>query len=152
MSLSPRLRAVAGLVPQKARSAADVGAGDGQLALALSGRGLHVIATERAAGPFQRLRRLAGGLECRLGEGLDPLREGEVEGVVLAGMGGPTIARVLSRGAVVARRLSWLVLQPQQRAHQLERWLAAHGYEIMRAEWAIQGHRLYRVLLVAPES
>jgi tRNA (adenine22-N1)-methyltransferase len=136
------------IVPAGACSVVDVGAGDGQLALALAERGLRVVATERAAGPFERLERGAAGLDCRLGDGLGPLLPGEVEGAVLAGMGGATITAILDRAGDGARSLDWLVLQPQQGAHELERWLMAHGYQILEATWAVQGRRLYRVLLV----
>src|SRR5437899_9825594 len=94
--MSPRLRAVAAAVPRGAGSVADVGAGDGQLARHLAARPQRVVATERLPGPFERLQARSPGLDCRLGDGLSVLRPGEVEGVVLAGMGGRTIARVLA--------------------------------------------------------
>src|SRR5262249_54332493 len=117
--MAPRLRAVAGVVSQTAASVADVGAGDGQRARPLPARGLHVIATERRPGPYARLRAALPELDCRQGEGLEVLRPGEVEGVVLAGFGGHTIARVLEASPRVAQALEWLVLQPQQHADPL---------------------------------
>ena len=138
------------MVPAGALSAADVGAGDGQVARALARRGVRVIATEAAPVPFHRLRRMAPGVECRYGPGLEPLSAGEAEGAVVAGMGGRTIASILGRGAPCASAMRWLVLQPQQRAQDLERWLAGSRYRVRRAEWAVERSRLYRVLLVEP--
>jgi tRNA (adenine22-N1)-methyltransferase len=149
--LGPRLAAVAAAVPAGAASVADVGAGDGQLALELADRGLRVVATERTPAALARLRAAAAGLDCRLGDGLAPLAAGEVEGAVIAGLGGTTIKRILDRGPA-ARDLRWVVLQPQERAHELERWLTGAGYEIRFAGWAVQGRRLYRVVTALPVS
>jgi tRNA (adenine22-N1)-methyltransferase len=153
-ALGPRLRAVMAALPSRVSSVADVGAGDGQLAAALARRGLRVIATEAGAEPYARLRRLVpgGSVECRLGDGLAPVGRGEVEAAVLAGMGGGTIVDVLERDESTVAGLDWLVLQPQQRAHQLETWLDERGFRIRRGEWAMQGHRPYRVLLVEPPA
>ncbi|HYW26349.1 MAG TPA: tRNA (adenine(22)-N(1))-methyltransferase TrmK [Terriglobales bacterium] len=144
-----RLRAVAAAVPAGARSVADVGAGDGQLARHLAARGLRVVATERRAPSFARLRAAVPELDCRIGEGLDVLRPGEVEGVVLAGLGGHSIVRILEASPAVACALDWLVLQPQQHADRLVAWLEPAGYQLRARETAAQGRRSYTVLLVA---
>ena len=150
--MPPRLRAVAGTVPREAASVADVGAGDGQLARHLRARGLHVIATERRPGPYARLRAALPDLDCRQGEGLEVLRPGEVEGVVLAGLGGHTIARLLEATPAVARTLEWLVLQPQQHVDHLLRWLGGAGYRVATRATMSQGRHSYTVLLVRPHE
>jgi tRNA (adenine22-N1)-methyltransferase len=136
-------------VPVGAGSAADIGAGDGQVALALRRRGVRVIVTERRAPAFARL---PATLERRLGDGLSVLRPGEVEGAVVAGMGGRTIARLLEAEGPVARSLRWLVLQPQQHAPALEQWLAASRYRLLAAREVGERSRSYRVLVVEPPS
>jgi tRNA (adenine22-N1)-methyltransferase len=138
---------VAEAVPTGASSAADIGAGDGQVALALARRGVHVIATELRPGSFARL---PASLERRRGDGLSVLRPGEVEGVIVAGVGARTIARMLEGGGKVALSLGWLVLQPQQHVSQLEAWLARAGYRLRAARDVDEGRRSYRVLLVEP--
>lgn len=150
--MAPRLRAVAWAVPLTATSVADVGAGDGQLARHLRTRGLHVIATERRPGPYARLRAALPELDCRQGEGLEALRPGEVEGVVLAGLGGHTIARVLEASPRVAQELEWLVLQPQQHADHLLAWLGGAGYRVDVRATMSQGRHSYTVLLVRPHE
>ena len=139
-------------MPDRARTAADVGAGDGQLARHLAGRGLRMVASERSAGSFARLRAASPDLDCRLGEGLAVLEPGEVEGAVLAGMGGRKILRILGAAPKVVGRLDWLVLQPQQQAGELVDGLAAAGFRLERDTQAVQGGRSYRVLLVRPPS
>jgi tRNA (adenine22-N1)-methyltransferase len=135
-------------VPARARSVADVGAGDGQLARDLARRGLHVIATERRPASFGRLRAALPDLDCRLGEGLTVLRPGEVEGIVLAGLGGHAIMRILAAAPTVASSLDWLVLQPQQHGDKLVAWLPAAGYDVAASTTVVQGRHSYRVLLV----
>ena len=114
-----------------------MGAGDGQLARYLAARGLRVAVPQ---------------LDCRLGEGLSVLRPGEVEGVVLAGMGGHSIARILDASPAVARALDWLVLQPQQHAERLIEWLEPAGYRVLARDAAVQGRRSYTVLLVTGQE
>jgi tRNA (adenine22-N1)-methyltransferase len=87
-------------------------------------------------------------VECRLGEGLEVVRPGEVQGVVVAGMGGHSIARILAGSPAVARSLSWLVLQPQQHADRLLDWLTTAGYVVRARTAAAQGRHSYTVLLV----
>jgi tRNA (adenine22-N1)-methyltransferase len=140
---------VAAAVPAGARSAADVGAGDGQLARHLARRGLRVVATEGRPGPYARLRAAVPELDCRLGDGLEPLRPGEVEGVVLAGLGGHRIAGILAAAPQVASALDWLVLQPQQHVEPLVAWLGEAGYRLLSRTPAAQGRHSYTVLVVS---
>lgn len=135
-------------MPVDARSVVDVGAGDGQLARHLAARGLRVVATERRPPSYARLRAAVPQLDCRQGEGLAVLRPGEVEGAVVAGMGGHSIARILDASPALARSLDWLVLQPQQHADRLMAWLDEAGYRIRARDTAAQGRHSYTVLLV----
>ena len=106
------------------------------------------MATERRPASYARLRAALPDVDCRMGEGLAVLRPGEVEGVVVAGMGGHSIARILEASPAVARVLDWLVLQPQQHADQLVAWLEPAGYRVRARDTAAQGRRSYTVLLV----
>jgi tRNA (adenine22-N1)-methyltransferase len=150
--LPPRLRAIADAVPARARSVADIGAGDGQLSRHLAARGLRVIATESRPGPFARLRAALPGFDCRFGQGLEVLQPGEVEGAVIAGMGGRTIARILEASPQVVGRLDWLILQPQQHPDHLQAWLEAAGYGSRAQGPAVQGRRRYTVVLAWPHE
>jgi tRNA (adenine22-N1)-methyltransferase len=136
-------------------SVADVGAGDGLLAAWLATHGHRVIATENKAGPLAVVRGLLDplGVECRLGEGLEPIRPGEVEAAVIAGVGGGTIARILAASPEVVAGLRALVLQPVQQAEELFARLAAEGYrEVARAEIGQGSHRYTAVHFLPPYS
>ena len=127
---------------------ADVGCGDGQLAAHLVARGHRVVATESRPGPAARARERLG--DCRLGDGLETLAPGEVDVIVVAGMGGGTIAGLLSRSPEVAGAAGLWVLQPMQRAERLRAWLAAEGHAVEREVATAQSGRLYTVLVVRP--
>jgi tRNA (adenine22-N1)-methyltransferase len=139
---------VADTVPSAATSVADVGAGDGLLARHLAARGLRVIATERRTAPFARLVAAAPELDCRLGDGLEVLQPGEVQGAVVAGMGGHSIVRMLGGAREVAASLDWLVLQAQQHTAALQEWLTAAGWRVCSTRVVRQGRHSYTVLLV----
>jgi tRNA (adenine22-N1)-methyltransferase len=135
---------------------ADVGSGHGRLALEIKRRWpqRQVYATEVNPGPSAELRRLLGassGVEILEGEGLAPLAEHACRGVVIAGLGGGTIARLLERDREVAQRLSWLCLQPAQRSERLLEWVKGAGWAwLERRRIAEKGH-VYELFLVAPQ-
>jgi len=129
---------------------ADVGAGDGQVALALALAGARVIAVERTPGALDRLRAAAAGrFEVRAGDGLAALRPGEVEGGVIAGLGGLSIAGILQAAPGQLDALRWLVLGPHSENHRLETWLAGAGLPPEEVQFVTERRRLYQIIRVA---
>ena len=122
--------AVLDVIPA-AYSVADIGTDHALLARALALRGHRVVATEVRLGPWGAARRNLGSLldggsvELRLGPGLSPLAPGEVDALVIAGMGGRRIAQILDQGWEVASQARLLLLQPMQQADFLLAWLWA---------------------------
>jgi tRNA (adenine22-N1)-methyltransferase len=143
MRLSARLRHVFELVPVTG-AVADIGSGHGALAAALAARGQRVLATERTprteAGLRRDLARLGIPVATRLGEGLAPLREGEVETAVIAGIGGRSLLRILESSPWLPR---WLVLQPAQDADLVEAWILARSWQAVATD-AVERGRRYR--------
>ena len=120
MHLKPRLAAVAALVPEDG-VVADIGTDHAYLPIYLVQEGLaqRVIAIEN------RLSALAGArhslnlfnqaqkIELRLGDGLEALRRTDrVDTVVVAGLGGRTICRLLARSRECWNWFQGMVLQP----------------------------------------
>ncbi|MDQ6918375.1 MAG: class I SAM-dependent methyltransferase [Candidatus Dormibacteraeota bacterium] len=142
---------VAQLVPA-GRSVADIGTGDGKLAAWLAAAGHQVIATENKPGPREEALRVLRplGIECRLGEGLEPIRPGEVEVAVIAGMGGRTILRILAGSPHVVGSLEALVVQPMHHSEELRAELLARGYRVSRGQEIEQRSRGYSALLILP--
>ena len=137
MKLSPRLAAVAGLVPPGAR-VADIGCDHGYLSLYLteSGTAAHCIASDVREGPLSaakenvRASGLEGSIELRLGDGLSGIAPEETDCVILAGMGGDTMREILQAAPWIADGTHTLVLQPQSHTDTLRLWLSGQGFAI----------------------
>jgi tRNA (adenine22-N1)-methyltransferase len=118
---------------------ADIGPDHGYLGIWLARQGVaeRVIMTDIAAGPLAIARRNAeeyGGFDFRLGDGLAPLEPGEVDTVVIAGMGGETIIGILEADPDKTRSFAKYVLQPRTKAELLREWLAGAGFRIIAEE------------------
>jgi tRNA A22 N-methylase len=153
-----RLEALAALTP-RVRRAADIGAGDLELArlLLARGRAESVVAVERAEGAWRRAVERARGdgrLEVRRGDGLDPLRAGEAGVAVLAGLGGTAIARIVQRAAV--RRPAvlppFLVIGPTSQPEAAVAAARAAGYAPERATVVPEGRHLRCLLRLVREG
>lgn len=148
--LQPRLAAIAALVPPGARLA-DVGTDHGYLPVALlqEGRLAAAVATDIAPDPLDHARRTADAfsvaLDCRLCDGLCGVEPGEADTVVIAGMGGETIAHIL-QNAPWTREGTLLLLQPMSRSEVLRPWLVNNGYQIRGERLVEDKGILYPVL------
>ena len=154
LELSPRLAAVADLVP-KGAVLADIGTDHAYLPvhLLLEGRIFHTIAADIRPGPLDHARRTAAEYrvtECvdfRLCDGLSAIAPGDCDTVTIAGMGGETIAHILSQ-ALWTRDGVRLVLQPQSTQNVLREFLVQSGYRIVCECVVREGERWYPILLV----
>ena len=159
-----RLRQIAALV-RPGRVVADSGTDHAYLPVALvkSGRCPRAVACDLREGPLENARRpvaeagLADRIACRLGNGLSPVAEGEAEEIVVAGMGGETIASILEACPYLHDPRYHLLLQPMTRPEELRRFLMTHGFSIESETVAEEPPHLYTVLSVyytgcAPET
>ncbi len=155
-ALSPRLAAIAGMVPDRCRCLADIGTDHGYLPvwLLLHDRAGTAIAADIAPGPLDRARRtaasheLAERIDLRLGDGLTVLAPGEADTIVIAGMGGDNIAAILA-AAPWTRAGPVLLLQPMSRAEVLRRWLPENGYAVRAERLVLDKGILYPILSVS---
>lgn len=135
--LTPRMRCVAAFVPAGCR-VADVGCDHAYVPIALCERGIcdFVIAMDVREGPLK----IAGAnvhkaglddrIELRLSDGLERLSAGEVDTVVIAGMGGLLTRDILIAGEPVVRGLRTMILQPQSELTEVRKYVRGHGFEI----------------------
>ncbi len=154
LRLQPRLQCIAACVPRGAYLA-DVGTDHGYLPVWLlqNGRISHAVASDINAGPLEHARRTAAEygvserIDFRLCAGLDGIGREDADTVVIAGMGGETIIKILS-GA------SWdwdgvtMLLQPMTRSELLRPWLAEHGFCIASERLVRDKGTIYAVLEV----
>ena len=95
---------------------------------------------------------LSEKIELRKGSGLTPLQVGEVEGVVIAGMGGKLIAQLLEERLPVAKSLKKMVLQPQSGAYNLRKMLSKHGFHIIMEQLIEEDDIIYTIITAEPTN
>ncbi len=133
---------------------ADIGTDHAHLPVQLVGTGVcpRAIASDLRQGPADAARRniraagLEAQIEVRVGDGLSPLSAGEAGDIVVAGMGGETIAAILNACPWVRDTALHLVLQPMTRPEDLRRYLYTSGFVIREEEIVPDGRYLYTVL------
>lgn len=130
-----RLKVIAELVNHPEGVVADIGCDHGHLAemLIKQNRAKKVIATDISQKSLEKTRNLSKRLglesriECRVGNGLDIIKENEADEIVIAGMGGYEIIKILEKGGGKADRY---VLQPAQNVVELRKFLIANNFKI----------------------
>ena len=155
LPISKRLLCCASMVQPGSR-VADIGTDHGYLGIYLlqSGAARHVIACDLQKDPLENARRNAklfgvdGEMELRLSDGLEKILPDEVDTVVMAGMGGDLIQKILSQCPWRKREGLQFILQPQSAGNVLRRWLCEDGFEIQREEPVQDGHFLYTVMAI----
>ena len=90
--------------------------------------------------------RLESVIETRLGNGLEPIGEKEVDVIIAAGMGGILIKDILENGILQARNAKALILQPMNAPEILREWLYKAGFEIYDEELINEGEKIYIVI------
>lgn len=88
-------------------------------------------------------------IDLRLGNGLATISPGEVDSIIIAGMGGILITDILEAGMdVVPQSTGQLVLQPQSETEHLRRYIAENGWKITEEKMLIDAGKYYVVLNV----
>ncbi len=134
---------------------ADIGTDHAHLPVWLVQQGIceTAVAADIGEGPAESARRTiaAAGLEdritVRVGDGLSVLSPNEATEIVIAGMGGETIAQILEAALWlkdgVDRRL---ILQPMTKTAELREWLYQNGFTIEEEHLIKDGRHLYCVM------
>ncbi len=158
--LSKRLSAIVDMVPDEAvtQTVADVGTDHGfvPIRLLLDRRIARAIAMDIRPGPLSRAREhieqegLSDVAEVRLSDGLSALREGEAQGVVMAGMGGELMLRILDEGGKVREGIRWWVFSPQSELSRFRHGLEEMGLGIVRETMLEEDGKYYTVMLAVP--
>jgi len=89
---------------------------------------------------------LADNIEPRLGDGLNPIKPGEVDTIIIAGMGGMLIRNILADAPCVTAKAKTFVLQPMTAQSMLRKWLINNGYAIVDETLVREGNRFYEII------
>lgn len=164
IKLSERLTAIAGFV-EKGETVADVGTDHGFLPLYLLEKGIStfVVMTDVSRGSLEKARqsckdafgdefdaRLGRDFDLRLGDGLVPLRPGEIYTVIMAGMGGLLMSEIMGFDPDKTCAFGKFVLQPRNNAGKLRKWLDISGYEISGETLVRERGRICEIISAVP--
>ena len=152
--LSPRLLMSANMT-DPCGCVADVGCDHAHTCIWLlqNGRAGKALGMDVRKGPLLKakdnleLYECADRVELRLSFGLDELKPGEADTIIIAGMGGDMIRDILARDLVTNRVLTesapTLILQPQTHSWNVRGWLATHGYRIVSEDMVRDDDKFY---------
>lgn len=153
--LRARLSAVFDSV-RRGSIAADVGTDHAHLpiALCLSDVCPRVIASDVRDGPIASAREniekygLGDRITVVKTDGLHGIERYVPDDILISGMGGELIARILSEAEFIKQKGKRLVLQPQTHPEEVRRYLTENGFRIVEERLALDdGDRLYQIIV-----
>lgn len=155
MQLSKRLLAVSEMVTSNSRLA-DIGTDHGYIPIYLieNKRISHAIAMDVNKGPLNRAKEnierhgLGDYIETRLSDGTAALHCGEADAVVIAGMGGGLVMKILTEGSGVLGSVKELILQPQSELAFVRRFLQDNNYVIVEENMVLDEGKYYPMMKV----
>lgn len=151
--LSPRLLALAELVPLKTRFA-DVGTDHGYLPLYLLqiGRISSAIASDVNRGPLKTAEntalRYGKELDLRLCDGLSGISTEEVDTVAIAGMGGITVVDILKAWKGIHSWKGRFLIQAMTAKYELRLWLIKNNFTIKQEKTVVEAEKYYTIIEV----
>ncbi len=153
IKISDRLMAVASMIPTGG-VLADVGTDHGYVPIRLLQEGNidAAIAMDVNEGPLARADEnvkengLTNKITLRLSDGLEKLQAGEADTLLIAGMGGKLITRILSEGEEVLSTIKTVVLQPQSDLDDVRGFMLSHDFMFIDEMMLIDDGKYYTVM------
>ena len=157
MQLSQRLEKLMSLAGSSL-CAADIGTDHGMVPIELVRRGVfaRAIASDVRKGPLAaasahvRAAGLADRIDLRLGDGLQVLTSGEADVILISGMGGALMQRILTEGEAAAKTAKRLVLSPQSEIPEFRSFLQENGYAITGEAIVCEERKFYFLMTAEP--
>jgi len=159
IKLSNRLLAVASFVTE-GNILADVGTDHGYIPIYLVQKKWipKAVAMDINEGPLQRAKEhidvygLNDYIETRLSDGVAALVPGEVDTVLIAGMGGGLVMHILKEGQEVCTQAKELILQPQSELERVRAYLWSNGYVILEEDMVLEDEKFYPMMRVVYQN
>lgn len=151
--LSERMAAVAAMV-NEGNTCADIGCDHAYVPIYLynSGKCPKCIACDVKQGPLESAAAnvekygAADGVEVRLSDGLEAVKEGEADTIIIAGMGGESICGILRAGDAVVQSAKELILEPQSEPEKVRRLISEAGFFIADEDMIIESRKFYPII------
>ena len=156
MELTPRLKKIAELVPKNTKTLADIGTDHAYLPVycLLNGICENAVAMDVNEGPLERAfestqkYELSDKILLRLSDGIQKLKKGEADVIVIAGMGGLLIKKILEEGKSLLLPETKLFLQPMIAQEELREYLFKSGSTVENEYVVSEGNKFYNIFSV----
>ncbi len=153
MILSDRLIKIAGFVKEDT-SVLDIGTDHGYIPIYLIENNISkkIIASDISKNSLNKTIELvkSKGLEryisSRLGDGLQVISPKEVQGVIMAGMGGILIQNILEKDKEITDSIDYFIFQPMIASKELRKYLVENNFKIVDEELAREGDKFYEII------
>lgn len=153
MELSKRLQAVAGLVTPDLKIA-DIGTDHAYIPIWLVEQGISpsAIAMDINQGPLEKakeniaLHGLTSRIKTRQSDGMRQLKPSEAESVVIAGMGGGLVIKILEDVKEQDLGIKEWILQPQSELKKVREYLNESGYRIVDETMILDEGKFYPMM------
>ncbi len=151
--LSERMKVVAEMV-SIGLSVADIGCDHGYIAIYLVKAGFcpKCIAADLSLGPLYAAKKniekygVSGKVITRQSDGLKNIKKGEIQALVISGMGGKLINNILSEEIEKTVSMTELILEPQSDAEDIRVFLYENGFKIERETLVLERGKYYPVI------
>lgn len=157
--LSKRLKALANMVTDGNRLA-DIGTDHGYIPIYLcqTGKIPSAFAMDIGKGPLQQAQThiaehgLSEQIKTRLSDGMAALQFGEADTILIAGMGGGLVMKILSEGAEKLTGKEELILQPQSEIALVREFLRVRNFQILNEDMILEDGKYYPMMKVSQQK
>lgn len=154
--LSQRLKKCADMVRDGAK-VADVGTDHGLIPIYLvnTEKCISAVASDINEGPLCAARKNISHFKAdnyirlNLGNGTSGIESSECDDIVIAGMGGETIAKIINTCSFAKDSTKRFILQPMSSISDLRQYLYENGYKIITEDIAVEDDRYYVVIVTS---
>ncbi|RPF55608.1 tRNA (adenine(22)-N(1))-methyltransferase [Aquisalibacillus elongatus] len=156
--LSKRLKLVADYIPDNIQSFADIGSDHAYLPcyVCLNNSSIQAIAGEVNRGPWLSAKQqvdqyhLSERIDVRLGNGLEVIKQHEVDCIAIAGMGGTLITDILTNDVSKLKGVQRLILQPNIDAQSIREFAEDFSFQICHENILDDDGYIYEILVLEP--
>ena len=135
---------------------ADIGTDHGYIPIYLcqTGKIPSALAMDIGKGPLQQAQThiaehgLSEQIKTRLSDGMAALQFGEADTILIAGMGGGLVMKILSEGAEKLTGKEELILQPQSEIALVREFLRVRNFQILNEDMILEDGKYYPMMRV----